>query len=89
VHIEVDLHGSSLRLLVPDGTTVDAAATSLIGSSAKVRRVDQYAQPGQAGTHVVVTGSLKGSSLRASPPRRWFWRRWFTPRRIRAAGRTR
>jgi uncharacterized protein DUF1707 len=84
VAIEVDLHGSSLRLIVPEGTSVDAGGTSLIGSSVKVRRVSEYAQPGQTGAHIVVTGSLKGSSIKASTPRERFWRRWFTSKRIQS-----
>lgn len=75
VHIDVSLRGSSLRLIVPEGTSVDAAATEMVGSSVKVRRISEYAQPGQTGTHIVVTGNLRGSSFKAAPPWRWFWRR--------------
>lgn len=77
VSIEVDLRGSSLRLIVPPGTTVDAGGTTLHGSSVRVRKVAEYAVPGQAGTHIVVTGNVYGSSIKAAPPRRWFWQRWF------------
>jgi hypothetical protein len=74
VHIEVDLRGSSLRLVVPEGTSVDAGGVSLVGSSVNVRRVSTSPQ---LGLHIVVTGTLTGSSIKAAPPRKPFWRRWF------------
>ena len=81
VHIDVNLRGSSLRLIVPEGTSVDAGEASLVGSSVKVRRLPTYPHPGQLGMHVVVTGTVVGSSVKAAPPREWFWRRWFNRRR--------
>jgi hypothetical protein len=81
VLIDVELRGSSLKLTVPEGCSVETATASLTGSSAKVRRVSQYALPGQVGTHYVVTGELRGSSIKASPPRVWFWHRWLRRQR--------
>lgn len=81
VHIHVELRGSSIKMIVPPGSSVETAATSLTGSTTKVRRLSEYALPGQAGTHFMVTGDLRGSSLKAAPPREWFWHRWFNRRR--------
>jgi hypothetical protein len=77
VHIDVDIRGCSLRMTVPEGSSVETAATSLTGSSTKIRHVPEYAVPGQMGTHFVVSGNLRGSSIKAAPPRIWFWQRWF------------
>jgi hypothetical protein len=77
VHIDVDLRGSSIRMTVPEGSSVETAAASLVGSTTKVRHVSEYPEPGQRGTHFVVTGNLRGSSIRASTRRVWFWQRWF------------
>jgi hypothetical protein len=74
VHIDIDLRGSSLRMTVPEGSSVDLGAAALTGSSAKVKRLSEYATPGQLGTHFVITGSLVGSSAKAAPPSR-FWAR--------------
>jgi hypothetical protein len=74
VHIDVNLRGCSLRLTVPQGSSVDLGGASLAGSSAKVRHLTEYAAPGQPGAHFVVTGSLAGSSVKAAPPSE-FWAR--------------
>jgi hypothetical protein len=76
VTVNVDLWGSSVKLIVPQGTSVDAGGASLVGSSAKVRRLPTYPESGRTGLHISITGTLKGSSLKASPPRVWFWQRW-------------
>lgn len=73
VHIAVELRGSSIKMIVPIGSSVETAATSLTGSTTKVRNLSEYAQPGQFGTHFVVTGDLRGSTIKATPPRKPFW----------------
>ena len=73
VHIDVDLTGSSLKMIVPEGSSVDASGASLAGSATKVRRIPDFSSAGQTGAHYVVTGHLRGSSIKASPPRRPFW----------------
>jgi hypothetical protein len=73
IRIDVELRGSSLKMIVPEGSSVDAGAASMVGSSARVRRLSN--DPRAGGIHFVVTGALLGSSVKARPPRRWFWRR--------------
>ncbi len=74
IRIDVNLRGSSLRIVAPAGSSVDLSAASLKGSSARVRHLSEYAEPGQSGTHFVVTGELAGSSVKAAPPSE-FWAR--------------
>ncbi len=83
VHIDVELRGSSIKMTVPEGSSVQTDATSLTGSSTKVRRLSEQALPGQVGTHYVLTGDLRGSSITAAPPYVWFWQRWRDNRRER------
>jgi hypothetical protein len=73
VYIDVELRGSSFRMTVPEGSSVDAGAVFMAGSSVRVRHVS--GQPAAGATHYVVTGTLKGSTIKARPPMRWFWRR--------------
>jgi hypothetical protein len=77
VTLEVNLRGSSIRLIVPEGTSIDTGAASLVGSSARVGKLPSYPEVGHTGLHISVTGTLMGSSLRAATPHVWFWRRWF------------
>jgi uncharacterized protein DUF1707 len=71
VHIDLKVHGSSVRLTVPPDCTVDLGSLSLHGSSAKCRKLATDPAPGSV--HFVVSGEVHGSSVRAKPPRRWKW----------------
>jgi len=82
VELQLVLRGSSARLTVPVGSSVDVGGVSLIGGSAKARRLAEH-QTG-TGTHFVITGEARGSSIRARTPRQWSWP-W--ERRRRAGGR--
>ncbi len=73
VHIEVEFRGSSMRLMVPEGSSVDASAVTMGASSVRTRHLS--GQPAAGATHYVVTGTIAGSSIKAHPPTRWFWRR--------------
>ena len=73
IHIDVDLTGSSLKMIVPEGSSVDASGASLAGSAVKVRRIPEFASADQTGAHYVVTGHLRGSSVKVGPPRKPFW----------------
>ena len=71
VEIRLELVGSSAKLIVPPGSSVDMVGVSLSGSSARARGLSQI--PVGGGLHFVVTGELRGSSVRATPPRTWRW----------------
>lgn len=71
VQVDVDARGSSVKLIVPLGSSVDVNGVSLHGSSARSRRLATSA--GAPGTHFVVTGVARGSSVKAYPPRQWRW----------------
>jgi len=71
VEVEVIARGSSTRLIVPPGSSVDMGGVSLHGGSAKSRRLGDT--PVGGGVHFVVTGQAKGSSIVAKPPRTWRW----------------
>ncbi|HKD96914.1 MAG TPA: DUF1707 domain-containing protein [Micromonosporaceae bacterium] len=82
VEIDLRLRGSSATLTVPVGSSVDVGGVSLTGSSAKTRGVTNH-QAG-TGTHFVVVGEARGSSIKARTPRQWLWP-WERRRRRRAA----
>jgi len=71
VEIDMTMRGSSARLIVPPGASVDLGGISLTGSSARNRRVPSNA--GSGGPHFVVVGEARGSSVRATHPRTWRW----------------
>jgi hypothetical protein len=73
VTMAVDLHGTGMRLILPDDATVDADAVSLNGSTVKLKGIDRHAQPGRL--HIVITGYLRGSTIRAGRPRQGLFRR--------------
>jgi Domain of unknown function (DUF1707) len=74
VEVEVKLHGSGTKLILPEGCTVDLTGLSLHGASARARGISSEPVPGR--THFVVHGVAHGSGVKASyprPPRRWHW----------------
>jgi len=71
VEVDVKVHGSSVRLIVAPGSTVDVGGVSLHGSSARARHLPTA--PGSAGPHFVVTGVAHGSVVKARKPRTWRW----------------
>jgi hypothetical protein len=75
IRIDVDLRGSSLKMIVPLGSTIDAGATSLTGSSVRTRKLMTQSGAGQSATHYVITGQIFGSAMKVRPPLRWFWQR--------------
>jgi hypothetical protein len=81
VELDLVLRGSTVRLTVPVGSSVDVGGVSLIGGSAKARRLAEH-QTG-TGTHFVITGEARGSTIRARTLRQWSWP-W--ERRRRAGG---
>src|ERR1051326_14870 len=80
VEVDVIARGSSVKLIVPPGSSVDMNGVSLHGGSAKTRRLGTT--PVGGGVHFVVTGHSRGSSIVAMPPRTW---RWPWERRRRAS----
>ena len=73
VRIEVEFRGSSMRLVVPEGSSVDVSAVTLGASTVRTRHVID--QPAAGATHYIVTGTITASSIKAHPPARWLWRR--------------
>jgi hypothetical protein len=71
VEIDVKLRGSSARLIVPVGSSVDIGGVSLTGSSARARGLSDH--PTGGGIHFAVVGEARGSSIRARHPRQWLW----------------
>jgi hypothetical protein len=71
VEIDLTLRGSSARLIVPVGSSVDVGGVSLTGSSARARHLADV--PTAGGTHFVVVGEARGSSVKARTPRQWRW----------------
>jgi hypothetical protein len=71
VELELVLRGSTVRLIVPVGSSVDVGGVSLIGGTARARRLPEHQFGG--GTHVVVTGEAHGSTIWARVPRQWSW----------------
>jgi Domain of unknown function (DUF1707) len=71
IHIDVELRGTSLRMILPVGSSIDAGAASLNGSSVRVRGLASFT--GGTGVHFVVSGNLHGSAVKARPPRRVTW----------------
>ena len=72
VHLDLAVSGSSLRLIVPHGSSADLTGLTLHGSSARSGRMSTIRG---GGLHLVVTGEVRGSSVRVRNPRRWFRRR--------------
>jgi hypothetical protein len=72
IQINLAATGSSLRLIVPPGSSADLMGLNLRGSSAKSGRMSTIRG---GGLHVVVTGDIRGSSVRVKNPWRWPWQR--------------
>lgn len=70
VELDFKLRGSSVRMIVPVGSSVDLGGVSLTGSSAKARKVADHPA---GGIHFTVVGEARGSSIKARPPRQWLW----------------
>ncbi len=71
VELDLVLRGSTVRMTVPVGSSVDVGGVSLIGGSAKAPHLPEH-QTG-AGTHFVITGEAHGATIRARLPRQWSW----------------
>lgn len=70
--VDVELHGGSLRIIVPPGFVVDANEVELHGGSVRDRTVKLGQAPaaGYGVSHrVVVTGKIRGGSVVVKPPR--------------------
>jgi hypothetical protein len=72
IHVDLAASGSSLRLIVPRGSSADLTGLTLHGSSAKSGRMSTIRG---GGLHLVVTGEVLGSSVRVKNPWRWPWQR--------------
>jgi len=72
IQIDLSLTGSSLRLIVPPGSSADLTGLTLHGGSAKSGRMSTVRG---GGLHLVLTGEVIGSSLRVRNPWRWPWQR--------------
>lgn len=72
IQIDLAATGSSLRLIAPRGSSADLTGLTLRGSSAKSGRMSTIRG---GGPHLVVTGEVRGSSVRVRNPWRWPWRR--------------
>ncbi len=70
--IDLAATGSSLRLIVPRGPPADLPGLTQHGSSAKSGRMSTIRG---GGLHLVVTGEVRGSSVRVKNPWRWPWQR--------------
>jgi len=72
IQIDLAATGSSLRLIVPRGSSADLTGLKLHGSTAKSGRMSTIRG---GGLHLVVTGEVRGSSVRVKNPWRWPWQR--------------
>jgi len=82
VELDLVLRGSTVRLTVPVGSSLDAGGVSLVGGSVHARHLPEY--PTGSGTHFVLTGEARGSTIWARNPRQWSWP-WERRRRRRLA----
>jgi hypothetical protein len=72
IQIDLAVNGSSLRLIVPRGSSADLTGLTLHGSSANSGRMSTIRS---GGLHLVVRGEAHGSSVRVKSPWRWPWQR--------------
>jgi hypothetical protein len=71
ITIYAALRGAGMHLIVPPDSSVDVGGVSLHGSSVRARRFPNA--PSVSGLHFVVTGEIRGSSIKVKPPRVWRW----------------
>jgi Domain of unknown function (DUF1707) len=71
VELDLVLRGSTVRMMVPVGSSLDAGGVSLVGGSVHARRLPEY--PTGGGTHFVLTGEARGSTIWVRYPRQWSW----------------
>jgi hypothetical protein len=68
-HVEIDMRGGNLKLIVPDGYDVEANEVDILGGQVAHRRAKDR-DPRAPLTHrVVVTGTLVGGNVVVLPPR--------------------
>lgn len=71
LRIRADVKGSSLLLLTRPGIEVDADEVSLTGGTVRVQRPESWHQP--TALRIEVSGTNRGGTILARPPRRSFW----------------
>jgi hypothetical protein len=68
-HVEIDLRGGNLKLVVPDGYDVDANEVEIRGGHVTHRRVKDRDASAPLTHRIVVTGELTGGNVVVLPPR--------------------
>lgn len=68
-HVDIEMRGGNLRLIVPDGYAVDADEVDIRGGSVLHRRAKDRPQGVPVTHQIVVTGELTGGNVVIRPPR--------------------
>ncbi|WP_328463123.1 DUF1707 SHOCT-like domain-containing protein [Streptomyces sp. NBC_00448] len=68
-HVDVELRGGNLRLIVPDGYSVDADEIDIRGGSVRHRHAQDRPQGIPITHQIVITGKLTGGNVVIQPPR--------------------